>query len=213
MKLTCKQLYNSTQNPRINMISLDLLREYYETYLNPYIYKYEFVDCSNGRTQSKNIELRFNQENFCHLFGLESIVRKNVRNIHSYKGQLGWNNIKNGLIDFKDLKIKNKRGFLDNKTRFVFFYFLPKLLEFPKAVFFDPTKLISLTKIDCEILFYDQYQEAIVHIGIKKDLELGCYFPQTFLVKKITEENDGLKFLKDQQNFNVSKVSKELIQK
>ncbi|WP_158701657.1 PBECR4 domain-containing protein [Lentibacillus sp. Marseille-P4043] len=36
----------------------------------PYIFKYEIKDGTNNR----KIELRFDEENFCHLLGLESIV-------------------------------------------------------------------------------------------------------------------------------------------
>lgn len=210
MILSCEQLFNSTQNPRINMITLDLLREYYETFLIPFNYKYEI---SNEATinDKREFELRFEQENFCHLFGLESIVSKNVRNINLYKGQVGWDNIKKGIITFKDLKSKNQFGFNDNKARFVFFYLLPKLVESPQAVLFDPTKVLSHTKIDCEILFYDEYEKANIHIGIKKDEELGYYIPKTFLIKKINDKSDGLRFIKDQQKITVSKIIKELV--
>lgn len=46
--------------------------QYYEYYLNPFIYHYN-VTYPDGTTE--DLELRFDHENFCHLFGMESIVK------------------------------------------------------------------------------------------------------------------------------------------
>jgi hypothetical protein len=73
-------------------------------------YKFEIVDKSQAVPKNRTIELRFDKENFCHLFGIESIVRWNVRDIRIYKGKLGWDNVKNGSIDFSDLKKKINEG-------------------------------------------------------------------------------------------------------
>nr|WP_275403052.1 PBECR4 domain-containing protein [Sporosarcina limicola] len=191
---------------------MNLLREYYETYLNPYIYQFEIVDESGEKPVKRTIELRFDQENFCHLFGLESIVRRHVRNTGPYKGQAGWDTIKNGIIDFSDLKVKNKGGFTDNKARFVFFYLVPRLFESPKGLLFDPDKVSVNTYVDCELLFYDQFQKTYVHIGIMEDINLGYYIPKTFLIEKMTKQSDGQKYIKRQQTIHVTKISKEEIE-
>lgn len=208
MILTCEQLFNATENPKINAISLDLLREYYETYLHPNIYYYEIIDESKGEQKKKTIELRFDQENFCHLLGIESIVRYNVRDVRHYKAQLGWDNIKNGVIDFADLKKKSKRGFNNNKARFVFFYLVPELVEKPRGLLFDPAKVSVNTQVDCELLFYDQFKKSYIHIGIKEDVDLGYYIPKTFLIEKITDFNDGLKYINNQQTITVKKINR-----
>lgn len=49
MILNCQQLFQATENPKINDITLDLLREYYETYLHPYIYQYEITEKRVGK--------------------------------------------------------------------------------------------------------------------------------------------------------------------
>jgi hypothetical protein len=203
----------STQNPKINIITLDLLREYYEIYLNPYIYKYEIINTVEGEINETTIELRFDKDNFCHLLGIESTLRYSVSymELQKYKGQLGWDNIKNGAFDFKFLKTKNKRGFTDNKSRYVFFYLIPKLAEAPKGVLYDPSKVMGKSNVDCELLFFDEFERAYVHIGIKKDEVLGYYIPKTFLIEKITENNDGLKYIADQQKITVKKVSRDLV--
>ncbi|WP_066252173.1 hypothetical protein [Aeribacillus pallidus] len=120
--LTCTELYNCSENPRINMISLELLREYYETYLMPYKFEYTATDYSDKTSNKINIDLRFDAENFCHLLGIESIVSKNVRkkDLYKYKGKCGFDNIKSGIIDFKFLKSINKKGFNDNNVNYHF---------------------------------------------------------------------------------------------
>lgn len=210
MILTCDELYNLTENPKINSISLNLLREYYEKYLNCSSFQYEVIDTSKDETFT--IQLNFYPENFCHLFGIETILKQsiNYKDLHNYKGQLGWNNIQNGTLDFKFLKEKNKKQFLNNKSRFVFFYLVPKLLEMPKGVIFDSSKVRGNSFINCKLLFFDKLQNAYVQIGIVKNESLNCYVPQTFLIEKITQFNDGLKYIGDQQKITVNKIITEL---
>lgn len=205
MILTCQQLFAVNENPKINIISLQLLQEYYETFLSPYIYRYEIIDESKEEPEKTVIELRFDEENFCHLFGIESIVRRSVNNVEFYKGQAGWDNVKKGNINFSDLKIKNLNGFKNNKARFVFFYLVPRLVEQPMGLLFDPEKVSGDTRVDCELLFFNQFDKAFVHIGIKKDEDLGYYIPKTFLIEKITDQSDGKKYIDNQQTINVSR--------
>ncbi|QWI25663.1 hypothetical protein EXW34_31320 (plasmid) [Bacillus mycoides] len=204
MILNCQQLFEATENPKINSITLDLLREYYETYLHPFIYQYEITEETGGESKTRTIELRFDQNNFCHLLGLEDIVKRNVRDASGYKSQAGWDNIKLGNIDFADLKSKNQRNFKDNKSRFVFFYLIPQLIDAPKGVLFDPDKVGRPTRINCELLFYDELQKAHVHVGIKYDADLGYYIPKTLLIEK----NAGTKYLDKQTEIIVTKIAK-----
>jgi hypothetical protein len=204
MILNCQQLFQATENPKINDITLDLLREYYETYLHPYIYQYEITEKTGGEVKKRTIELRFDQENFCHLLGLETIVKRSVRDISEYKAQLGWDKIKAGDIDFGDLKLKNKKGFKDNKSKFVFFYLIPQLIDAPKGVLFDADMVSGTTRVSCELLFYDELQKAHVHVGIKYDEDLGYYIPKTFLIEK----NAGTKYIDNQTEVIVTKIAK-----
>lgn len=208
MIMCCQQLYNAANNPAINIISLELLRGYYETYLNPFIYKFEITDTRNTDTK-KIIELRFDQDSFCHLLGIESTLKYNINRseLPKYTGQNGWDNIKNNILNFDFLKDKNKKGFKNNKTKYVFFYLIPKLMEKPKGVLFDSTKVTSC-KVECELLFYDLYQKAYIHIGIDYSESKGYYIPRTFLIEKITNGNDGLKYINDQIEIKVNKIAK-----
>ena len=168
--------------PRINDISLKVLSEYYKMFLHPFIYKYH-VKTTDG---NKDIELRFNLEKFCHLLGMESVIKNSVpwSDLHKYKGQEGWENVENLLIDIRHLKNINKQRFQNVKAKYVYFYLLPSLIESPMAVNYDIGDVDAQTKIECEILFYSDVKDdnAIIHLGIEKDEE-GFYFPKTFFVE------------------------------
>ena len=93
---TAEDLRGFEIKPRINDIDLDVLQDYYEKFLNPFIYEYDIQD----EDEHKSIRLRFAEENFCHLVGLESIVKHSVprKELHNYKGQDGWQFIKNSCL-------------------------------------------------------------------------------------------------------------------
>ena len=172
--------------PKINDIDLNVLQDYYRKFLNPFIYQY---DIAEDEKQS-SIQLRFDEENFCHLLGIESIVKYSVskKDIHNYKGQSGWNFIQSTGLSFNDLKKMNKSKFRSIKAKFVYFYLMPDIIENPIAVNFENRNVDPPTKIDCDILFYTKNESAIVHLGIKEDETLGYYIPKTFFVEKIGED-------------------------
>ena len=91
------ELRNLSIKPKINDISLKVLSEYYEMFLYPFVYNY-YIKTEEG---DKNIELRFDLENNCHLLGVETIVKNSVsyRDLHNYKGKDGWDNVSNSIID------------------------------------------------------------------------------------------------------------------
>jgi len=97
---TAIDLKDLTIKPRINDITLKVLADYYKMFLIPFIYNYTLED--NGIL--KNVNLRFNSENFCHLLGIEAIAKDSVpyKKRSEYKGKNGWNNVygnnQNGFI-------------------------------------------------------------------------------------------------------------------
>lgn len=175
------ELKELTIKPKINDISLEVLREFYEMFLYPFIYTYTITQ--NG--ENKNISLRFNTKNFCHLLGVETIVKNAVKfsELHNYRGEVGWNNIKSGAIDIKHLKTLNKKKFLSVKAKYVYFYLVPSLLETPLAVNYDKSKVMSPTNIECELLFYSMYDNAVIHLGWKKKIMRTFIFHEFFLLK------------------------------
>lgn len=40
------------------------------------------------------------------------------------------------------------------------------------------------TNIDCELLFYSTYDNAVIHLGLEKEDNEDFYFPRTFFVEK-----------------------------
>jgi len=215
MITTIEDLYTLENNPRINDISLTLLADFYKNYLNPYSYQYKIVDSSTEETKEYYIDLRFDTENFCHLLAIEKIVErtKNKNEIKDFKGEAGWENVLNGTITIPILKAQPTKGlFKNNKDKYVFFYLLPQLIEKPKGVIFVPEQVIGgTTRINCEILFYDHFQNAMVHLGIKYDEKLEYYIPQTILVERVTTSKDGLKFVGNQQEITVIKITKSSV--
>jgi hypothetical protein len=101
------------------------------------------------------IELRFDQENFCHLLGIDKIVQYSVNReqLKQYKGQAGWDNVVNGTITIPLLRQKKtKKEFTNRKEKYVFFYLIPMLIESPRGVLYDAAVVDGSTKIDCEII-------------------------------------------------------------
>ena len=69
-----EELCGLSIKPKINDIDLNVLQDYYRKFLNPFIYQY---DIAEDEKQS-SIQLRFDEANFCHLLGIESIVKYSV---------------------------------------------------------------------------------------------------------------------------------------
>lgn len=207
MKLTCEQLINLTLKPRINDIDLNVLRQYYENYLEAYIFRYRIIGKDN---YDKAIEVRFSKDKFCHLVGIESIVKYSVnsKTLKEYKGLKGWNNIESRDLTFDKLKRINKKRFKDKKDKMVFFYLIPLLLDKPKCIRFNRNMIQGSTNIDCELLFYDTCHNAYIHIGLQKSDDKKYYFPKSFFIEKITEKNTGKKFVQGQEKIYLQKVTK-----
>lgn len=55
----------------------------------------------------------------------------------------------------------------------VFFYLLPRLLKNARVVDFNKELVDGDTKIECDLLFFDTFQNAYVHLGIELNLEFG----------------------------------------
>lgn len=189
---TAVELKDLKMKPRINDIDLKILADYYELYLHPFIYQYS-IKTNAGR---KEIELRFNYENFCHLLGLETVAKDSTpyKNLHNFRGLDGWDNVNRSIIDIAYLKRLNKRKFQNIKAKLVYFYLLPELLANPLAVNFNNMNVKPPTRIDCEIMFYSKVKNdnAIIHLGIKKDESLGYFIPKTFFVEKVSEKRDDV---------------------
>ena len=124
--------------PRINDVDLRTLQDYYSKFLNPFIYQYDVVEDKKQKT----IQLRFDEENFCHLLGIESIVKYSVsrKELHNYKGQDGWNFIKNAVVHLC-IKKDELLGYYIPKT-----FFVEKMGEDGGDIYIDKQKKIEVIK-------------------------------------------------------------------
>lgn len=200
---TAEELQYLQMKPRINDITLKVLADYYAFFLNPFIFKYTLKSIPE-----KSFELRFDKENFCHLLGIETIAKNSVsyKKLHKYKGINGWHNIygKNEdgfVLDIPHLKNLNKKNFKSIKAKFVYFYLLPNLIYNPLSVIFKNENVLLPTKIDCDILFYSKAKNdnAIIHLGIKQDNQLGYYIPKTFFVEKVSSKQEDIYLAKQEE--------------
>lgn len=200
------ELRSLTIKPKINDITLEVLREYYEMFLCPFIYTYIIT----GKGEPGKIALRFYPRNFCHLLGIESIARGAVKfcELHNYRGEDGWNNIKSGVLDIKHLKQLNKKQFQNVKAKYVYFFLIPSLLESPLAVNYDKSKVKPPTNIDCEILFYSTYDNAVIHLGLQKELRANYYVPRTFFVEKLGKAENKDIYIDNQERIAVTKAER-----
>ena len=200
---TAIELKEAKMKPKINDITLDILREYYEYFLYSFIYTYTVISQGNRR----EIELRFDIENFCHLLGIESIARKAIKSsdLYNYRGKKGWDNIKNGLVDIKHLKSLNKKQFNNVKAKYVYFYLVPVLLDTPLGVNYDKNKVLTSTRIECEILFYNAYNNAVIHLGLEKKTDKDYYIPRTFFVEKLGKRGLVDIYVDNQEKITVTK--------
>ena len=142
------ELKELTIKPKINDITLDVLREYYEIFLHPFIYTYTIT--KNDKTRM--IALRFNTHNFCHLLGVETIAKR--------------------------------------------------------AVNYDKSKVMPPTNINCELLFYSKYDNAVIHLGLEKDSEEEYYIPRTFFVEKLETVEDKDIYIDNQEQITVKKENR-----
>ena len=195
--------------PKINDISLEVLREFYEMFLYPFIYTYTI----SQEDESKKISVRFNTKNFCHLLGVETIAKGAVKysELFKYRGESGWHNVKSGAIDIKHLKALNKKKFLSVKAKYVYFYLIPSLLETPLAVNYDKSKVMPPTNIDCELLFYSTYENAVIHLGLEKEDDEEFYFPRTFFVEKLSNPEDKDIYIDKQEQISVTKEKRIIL--
>lgn len=201
MGLSCEQLRESKSKPKISDISLILLSDYYEKYLMPFIYTYKITTKNDN---VRYIKLRFDSFRFCHLLGIESIVKANVNReeISQYRGENGWNNIKSESITINSLRKINKGKYKSKKDKMVFFYLIPRIIDNPRGVIYSKEKVSENNTIECKILFYDEFEKAYVHLGIDKDND-GIYYPRTFFIERVTDKSDGKKYINNQDEIKV----------
>ena len=199
-KLTLEQLCVFESKTEQHQISMALLAEYYEKYLMPRTYRFEL---DNGTI----IDLKFERKDFCHLVGIPqtakvryemNVKKKNPRNItlQMYSGVKGFKRVRKGKIEFSDLR-KLHSGYYAKEERYEkvnFFHFMDRLLTSSNV---NIIKFVELddSKIKCEFLFHNEYDGALLHLGIEKEEDKDNFFPKTFF-RYYIDTADYDKFIK-----------------
>ncbi len=187
--LNLNALLALTSKPNFADVDLPVLRELYEQHLYPY--KFEFM-LDNGEI----IILKFDLDKFCHLLAIEKTAAQQPRMSFArrkeYKGMRGWNNIKNGTLDKHAIR-RLGVNLSPMRDKVLHFYYLPRLLANGSLVIkYVPTGTNGLQP---ELIIYDTHDNAFIQIGIQKEPEFGkWYYPETFLVNRITATNPTNKF-------------------
>lgn len=204
------ELKELDEKPRINDITIEVLLQYYELFLMPFIYEYT-ITYNNGK--EKKIKLRFDEDNFCHLLGVESIAKRAIalNKLAEYKGNRGWTNIKNGAITFSHLKQLNQRQFKNVKAKYVYFYLLPNMISCPIAIDYKKRLVIPPTNIECEIMFYSCYENAVIHLGIEYIEDKEYYVARTFFVEKLSKDNPVDIYIRNQEHLLVNVNSRVIM--
>lgn len=98
------------------------------------------------------------------------------------------------------------------KAKFVYFYLLSDLIAAPLSVEFKNENVEPPTRIDCELMFYSKVKDdnAIIHLGIKKDDDLGYYIPKTFFVEKVSDKQDDI-YLAKQEEIQTTVLSRVIM--
>lgn len=104
--------------------------------------------------------------------------------------------------------LTEKKKFLSVKAKYVYFYLIPSLLEKPLAVNYDKSKVMPPTSIDCELLFYSEYDNAVIHLGLEQEEENEFYFPRTFFVEKLGKPKKNDIYIDNQEPIIVTKQNR-----
>lgn len=179
---------------QLHQIRMSLLAKYYKEYLIPNTYSYEL---ENGTV----IDLKFKKDDFCHLVGVQQIakaryindVKKKKQkkiNTYLYSGDSGFNRAINGKCEFSHLKnlFTPEYSKQEKYEKFNFFHLIHKLLESAEVKVINFTKL-SDSDIVCDFIFHDEYDNALLHLGVEQDKDGTRFFPRTFFCRYLSNSN------------------------
>lgn len=174
---------NLSNTPTADQLTLKLVLEYYDDYIEPYIYTY------TTKSEEK-INLKCSYANFPHLIGLHYAANakygRNHKKTEEFKGFEAYKGIKSGSIikqTIKEIYPEKKEHYKDMTRKIRYFYNLHKVLESPSAVYYNKSNSEKKKNnaIDCDILLYKIIDNQYIHVGL--DEEGGKYVPKTFLVE------------------------------
>lgn len=204
MILTLDQLATYSTRTNDRNITMSLLANYYETYLFPNYYDFPL---SNGVT----IRIDFDKENFCHLLGIDQIAEKHFKNpkdtkLFLHKGSRGFRRAKAGNLEFSYLKKIHQHQYAFEEQKFHFFHFLHTMMDSGQLKLVNYVAIPG-SQIRCDFMFYDTYDNALLHLGVEKSIKTGNFFPKTFFARYLTD-TDADAYIKPQTSVGITECKK-----
>ena len=172
-------------------MDLKELIELYDKNLNHKVFNYKLED-------GKEINLIFKPGNFTHLIGLEYFA-PDPKVKYKYRANKGYNNIKNGYLNIKQLK-SNKNTYKIYKAKLENINKLYDILCNQKFVYFKNDIVPGNCKINAQYLIYKEYYNKDIHLGINKNLDSNIFFPRSFFLAQ--KKQKGM-YIKDQKKIQV----------
>lgn len=187
--LTAEDLLSIGKKPLESEISLKTLAEFYDTYLTKKYFNYtlEYL-LGDGSIVSREVKLLFQAGNLTHLLGFQHIF-DGLADGSQYQGDDGYKKILEESVTmqtFKSSKSINDK-YKEQRERILYFPFVHQLLSNPMTVCFsqDNVKFNNKVKVESEFIFYNQYVNRYIHLGVDYNTNQPTYFfPRTFFVRR-----------------------------
>ena len=187
-----------------HQITMSLLANYYEKFLNPTYYD---VELSDGNT----IRIDFHKENFCHLIGIDQIAEAHFKDpkhpkMFMHKGKGGFKRAKNKNLEFSYLKNLHQHQYDYEERKFHFFHFIHTMMDSGNL------KLVSYVSIPgsnlkCDFMFHDEFDNALLHLGVEKSTKGENFFPKTFFARYLSSAKAD-EYIAPQTTVVIKKINK-----
>lgn len=134
--------------------------------------------------KGKTIQVRFYEEQFCHLLGIQHIF-----NNKRYLGKAGFERIKNEKLIMKDVINASGKKSKEIIKRLEHFTDILKILQEGELVIFDSEKVKHPTDIQADFCLYDDNKLYIAHLFLRKSTALKEeYAPISFIVREYSDK-------------------------
>ncbi|GEK30349.1 hypothetical protein KZO01_06580 [Kurthia zopfii] len=181
---------SSTTVPTADQLSLKLIIEYYDEFLEPYLFSYR------TKENDLTINLKFSKAHAPHLIGMHYAPNikygRNSSKANKFKGFSGYSGVKSGSITkqtIKDILPKKPKYYKDMTKKMRYFFCLHTVLENPEGIYYNKEINSRSSNIDCDIILYKSMYGQIIHLGLVKAGDQ--YAPKTMLVEAKTYFIDG----------------------
>ena len=187
-----------------HQVKMSLLAEYYEHFLFPNYYDFKLGNNSTVR-------IDFHKDHFCHLVGVGQIAEAKFTNpndnrLFMHKGKKGFKRAKTGKLEFSYLKNLHQHEYAKQEDKFFFFHFLHTMMDSGDLKLVNYTPITNST-IHCHFMFHDEYDNALLHLGVERSSKTGNFFPKTFFARYVTSTTAD-KYIRPQTPIGITSLTK-----